>query len=116
MRVILPRMEKIRIPTGTNSVIRIVPKPENPPETIERLGVSARVAGEMLGVSEATMRSLAKQRKVRAVKFGKRKLLFSVQSLRDFIDGKQNPSMATALPADDSGKEKAWVAEGKERE
>ena len=110
-------MTKIRIPTGTNSVIRIPPKPEPvPPEPIERIGVNARVAGEMLGgVCEATMWKLAKQGKVHAVRFGKRKLLFSVQSLRDFINGKQNVSTAHAIPADKDDEEIAWVAEGKER-
>ena len=114
MQVILPRMTPIRIPTGTSSVIRIPPKPEQPTESIERLGVSARVAGKMLGVCEDTIRSLAKQGKVHAVKYGKRRLLFSIQSLRDFIEGTPNPSTATASLADNNDEEKAWVAERKE--
>ena len=107
-------MTKIHFPTGTNSVIRIAPKPEQPTESIERIGVSTRIAAEMLGVGEATVCRLAKQGKVQAQKCGKRRLTFSVQSLRDFVDGKQNASTASTIHADKDGVEIAWVAEGKE--
>jgi hypothetical protein len=80
-------MTKISIPTGTDSIIRIPEKPEQLPEPIERIGVSVRIAAEMLGVSERTMWILEKQKKVRAVRLDRR-VLFSVQSLRDFVNGK----------------------------
>ena len=118
-------MTKITIPTGTNSVIRIAPKPEQPTEFIERIGVSVRVASEMLGVGVRTMWTLAQQKKVRTVRIGTR-VIFSVESLREFIDGtlsvaahkpdggELNPSTAASSHADNNGKEIAWVAERKE--
>jgi hypothetical protein len=80
-------MTKISIPTGTDSIIRIPEKPEAQPESIERIGVSAKIAAEMLGVSERTMWILEKEQKIHTRRIGRR-VLFSVQSLRDFVNGK----------------------------
>jgi hypothetical protein len=100
----MSRMTKISIPRNHNSVIRIPTKPEQPAESIERIGVNARIASEMIGVSVRTIWNLANQGKIRTKRIGKR-VVFSVQSLRDFIDGTK--------PADNS--DTACVAEGKER-
>ena len=99
-------MTKITIPRGTDSVITIPAKPEYPvqPDAIERIGVNVRTAAEMLGVCERTMWTLAQSEKVRTTRVGKR-VIFSVQSLREFIDGAKN--------ADNP--DTACVAEGKER-
>ena len=80
-------MTKITIPRNPASAIRIPAKPEHAaqPEPIERIGVSAKRAADMLDVSERTMWTLAKQGKVRTARIGKR-VLFSVQSLRDLFN------------------------------
>ena len=75
----------ITIP-GTDMRIAIPSKEE--PE-IERIGVSAAVAARMLGVSERTVWKLSKNGVVRTSKIGKR-TIFSVQSLRELVDGTNN--------------------------
>jgi excisionase family DNA binding protein len=97
-------MTKISIPAGTNSAFRIPAKPGQPEKNVERIGVSAETAAEMLGVGVRTMWTLAKEQKIRTVRIGTR-VIFSVQSLREFIDGK---------PAIADTKDIACVAEGKE--
>ena len=98
-------MTKITIPSGGKTAFRIPTKPTQPEkQDIERIGVSAEVASEMLGVGVRTMWTLAKERRVRTVRIGRR-VLFSVQSLREFVDGKS----ANADKADI-----ACVAEGKD--
>ena len=98
-------MTKFSIPTGTKTAFRIPAKPAQPEkQDIERIGVSAEVASEMLGVGTRTMWNLAKEQKVRTIRIGTR-VVFSVQSLREFIDGK---------PAIADKPDVACVAEGKE--
>jgi len=84
----------ITIPTNTNSRIRI-PAKATPPKTDRTedpllIGVSIPKAAKMLGVSKATFVPLIKEGKVRTVRLGKR-VIVSVQSLRDFVDGKKEP-------------------------
>ena len=87
----------ITIPLNTNTGIRILAakteaKPERKrKETIERIGVSVQEAAKMLGISKPHFLPLVKEGKIRTVQIGRR-ILVSVQSLRDFVDGKpQNP-------------------------
>jgi len=86
----------ITIPLNSNTGIRI---PASQPETkterkrteyIERIGVSIQEAAKMLGISKPHFYPLMKEGKVRTVKVGRRTLV-SVQSLRDFVDGKIEP-------------------------
>jgi len=76
----------ITIPSNTTSTAFQIPAQHDDQPSIEQLGVSAKVAAEMLGVCERTMRRLAKNGHVRSVRIGKR-VIFSVQSLRELIDG-----------------------------
>jgi excisionase family DNA binding protein len=83
----------ITIPLNSNSGIRILAKQtEQKPErkqieTIERIGVSIQEGAKMLGISKPHFLPLIKEGKIRTVKIGRR-ILVSVQSLREFIDGK----------------------------
>ena len=80
-------MKTIRIPLGKTIPFQILPKPKNEPtEQIERIGVSAKRAAEMIDVCERTIWNLAKEGKIRAIRIGKR-VIISVQSLREFVDG-----------------------------
>jgi hypothetical protein len=97
-------MTIITIPTGTDSCIRIPAQPEKTEQPVERIGVSVETAAEMLAVCPRTMWNLAKEQKVRTVRIGTR-VIFSVQSLREFIDG---------VPANADNNGIACVAEGKE--
>ena len=100
-------MTKFTIPSGSRTAFRIPAKPAQPEkQDIERISVSAEIASEMLGVGTRTMWNLAKEQKVRTVRIGTR-VLFSVQSLREFIDGK---------PTNADKPDIACVAEGKERD
>ena len=86
----------ITIPSNSNTGIRIPAKPPEPKperrrtENIERIGVSIQDAAKMLGISKPHFYPLVKEGKVRTVQIGRR-ILVSVQSLRDFIDGKTEP-------------------------
>jgi excisionase family DNA binding protein len=84
----------ITILIGTNSSIRIPAKAEKPGRKqlggVERIGYSTQEAATALGVSEPTILLLIKEKKIRIVKIGHRTIV-SVQSLRDFIDGKKEP-------------------------
>jgi len=86
----------ITIPRNTNTGIRILakqpkPKPEGKQtEVIERIGVSIQESAKMLGISKPHFYPLIKEGKVRTVQVGRRTLV-SVQSLREFVDGKKAP-------------------------
>jgi excisionase family DNA binding protein len=109
----LPRMTKITIPTGNTSVITIPEKSAQPePQPIERIGVSVEIAAEMLDVSVRTMWNLAKEGKIRTVRTGARRVIFSVQSIKEFVNGKENHCQHQCSPADKSST--ACVAGGKE--
>ena len=88
-------MNKITIPAGTESRIRIPAKSEKPQRRtpvgeVERIGVSLERAAAMLGVSAPTVRVLIDGGSIRCARLGKR-CIVSVQSLRDFVDGKKEP-------------------------
>jgi len=83
----------ITIPFNTSSGIRIPeftlpekPKPKQI-ESIERISVSIQDAAKMLGISKPHFLPLIKEGKIRTVTVGRR-ILVSVQSLREFVDGK----------------------------
>ena len=86
----------ITIPLNTNTGIRIParqpdPKPERKQsENISQIGVSIPKAAKMLGIGKPKCLSLIKEGKIRAVRAGKR-VVVSVQSLREFVDGKSEP-------------------------
>jgi len=88
LRAKLPRMTKITIPTGTHSRITIptqVAKPDC--KGTERIGFSIDETAESLGISVPIVRSLVKDKTIRTVRVGKR-VIVSVRSLREFVDGK----------------------------
>jgi predicted transcriptional regulator len=73
--------------------IRILPKTETKNEQTENLdciGGSVAKAATRIGVSERTIWDLAKTGIIRTTRIGRR-CIFSVQSLRDFVDGTQEP-------------------------
>ena len=86
----------ITIASNTNTGIRITAKPLEPKserkrtEGIERIDVSIQEAAKMLGISKPHFLPLVNEGKIRTVKIGRR-ILVSVQSLRDFVDGTKNP-------------------------
>jgi len=86
----------ITIPLNSNTGIQIpvVTPPEKPKpkqaESIERVSVSIQDAAKMLGISKPHFLPLIKEGKIRTVKIGRR-ILVSVQSLREFVDGKKAP-------------------------
>jgi excisionase family DNA binding protein len=84
------------IPLNTNTGIRIsagttqAPSDSKRKEDIRPIGVSIPQAAKMLGVSKKTFYPLIKEGKIRTVKIGRR-VLVSVQSLHEFVDGKTAP-------------------------
>jgi len=82
------------IPSGEDSHITIPSKAEKPQQKSDgdgdRIGVSVKRAAEMLDLSERTVWTLMKTGKIRATRIGTRNII-SVQSLRELIDGKQEP-------------------------
>ena len=88
----------ITIASNTNSGIRILPKaaePEKPKEgrtekATPRIAVSVLDAAKMLGISKPHFLPLVKEGKIRTIRIGRR-ILVSVQSLRDFVDGIEAP-------------------------
>jgi len=87
----------ITIPLNSNTGIRLPArkppeKPERKPtENVPQIGVSIPQAAKLLDVGKPLMVHLVKTEKIRAVKMGKR-IVVSVQSLRDFMDGTTAPS------------------------
>jgi hypothetical protein len=104
-------MTTFTIPTGTKSAFHIPPKAAPPLANIERIGVSAEIAAEMIGVGVRTMWNLAKEQKIRTVRIGTR-VIFSVQSLKEFVDGTEKHKNK---PESDDTNGVACVAEGKEQ-
>ena len=105
----------ITIPLNTNSGIRISakpadPKPERKPaESIPQIGVSIPQATKMLNIGKPLMSLLVRTGQIRAIKLGKR-IVVSVQSLREFVDGKNTPRNSTEnaeLPGEKS--KNAWA-------
>jgi len=82
-------MIPILVPARSNVRVRIPIKNNKPapPDDIERIGVSMRTAAKMLELSERSMWVLVKEKKIRSIKCGAR-VIVSVQSLREFVDGK----------------------------
>jgi len=80
----------IHIPARTPSE-----KPEH--KTIEQIGVSVQEAAKMLGISKPHFLPLVKEGKIRTVRIGRR-ILVSVQSLRDFVDGAAPPIRSKMPP------------------
>jgi excisionase family DNA binding protein len=99
----------ITIPLNTNSGIRISAKPEEPKperkqrEVIPQIGVSIPQAAKMLNIGKPLMSNLVKTGQIRAIKLGKR-VVVSVQSLRDFIDGTKEPRNSIENAAELQGK------------
>ena len=99
----------ITIPLNTNSGIRISAKPEeSKPErkqadVIPQIGVSIPQAAKMLNIGKPLMSLLVKTGQIRAVKLGKR-VVISVQSLHEFMDGKNAPCNSTENIAELPGK------------
>jgi excisionase family DNA binding protein len=75
----------ITIPTGTDSQINIPIKPKEQ-IAIERIGVSVKEAATMLGLCERTVWKLINNNKIKTIRIGRR-VIVSVQSLRDFVNG-----------------------------
>ena len=86
----------ITVPRNSNNGIRILAKPPEPKperkrtEEIPPIGISIPQAAKMIGVSKDTFLVLVKTGGVRTVRINKR-VIVSVQSLRDFVDGKAEP-------------------------
>jgi excisionase family DNA binding protein len=82
----------ITIPLNTNTGIRIPERtpPEKPEckqtKSIPQIGVSIPQAAKMLNIGKPLMSHLVKTGQIRAVKLGKR-IVVSVQSLHDLVDG-----------------------------
>ena len=99
----------ITIPLNSNSGIRISAKTEEPnPErkqadVIPQIGVSIPQAAKMLNIGKPLMSLLVKTGQIRAIKLGKR-VVISVQSLREFVDGKNAPCNSTENIAEFPGK------------
>jgi len=62
-----------------------------------------REAAKILGISKPHFLPLVKERKIRTVKIGRR-ILVSVQSLRDFVDGRDEPRNSEENAAELQGK------------
>ena len=100
----------ITIPLNSNTGIRIPARtPQKKPEgkqteSIPPIGVSIPQAAKMLGVSKDTFMVLVKEEKVRTVRINKR-VIVSIQSLRDFVDGKNEPQNSVENTAELHGEE-----------
>jgi excisionase family DNA binding protein len=101
----------ITIPLNTNTGIRITarqaePQPERKQtESIPPIGVSIPQAAKLLNVGKPLMANLVKTGKIRAVKIGKR-VVVSVQSLRDLVDGTKDPHNSMENTAESQGETK----------
>jgi len=92
----------ITIPLNTNTGITI-PARAKPAQSdskqkvdISPIAVSIPEAATMLGVSKKTFYPLIKDGKVRTVNIGRR-ILVSIQSLHEFVDGKKESSHSTEM-------------------
>jgi len=89
-------MPTITIPTSSKSRITIPAKNKQwKPKgkwagDVERIGVSVEEAAIMLSLCVRSVWVLIKDGRIRHVKFGTR-CIVSVKSLREFVDGKQEP-------------------------
>ena len=87
-------MTYFTIPASTESRISIPAKAEKPQrdpgDDVERIGVSVAKAAIMLDLCERSVWTLMKTGKLRYVCVGTRRIV-SVQSLRDFVNGKKEP-------------------------
>jgi len=88
----------ITIASNTSTGIRIParippekPKRERTEETLPRIAVSIQDAAKMLGISKPHFLPLVKEGKIRTVQIGRR-IVVSVQSLRELVDGKPQNS------------------------
>ena len=75
----------VKLTKEGRKMIRIVNKQEKQ-EQIERLAVSPREAARMIGISERSLFDLLKAGQLPHRKL-KRKILISMQALRDFVNG-----------------------------
>jgi len=66
---------------------------------------SVQEAAKMLGISKPHFLPLVKEEKIRTVKIGRR-ILVSVQSLRELVDGKKEPCDSPENTAELQGKTK----------
>ena len=88
-------MPTVTVPTGSTSRITIPAKNKQwKPNSrwkgdIERIGVSVEEAALMLSLCVRSVWVLIKDGRIRHVKFGTR-CIVSVQSLREFVDGKRD--------------------------
>jgi len=86
----------ITIPLNSNTGIRIPARtPQKKPEgkrteSIPPIGVSIPQAAKMLNIGKPLVSHLVKTGEIRAIKLGKR-VVVSVQSLHDLVDGKNEP-------------------------
>ena len=81
----------ITVPACSNVRVQIPVNPKNQihetTDDVEQLGVSVKKAAKMIDLSERTVWTLIKEGQVRSVRCGTR-VIVSVQSLREFVDGK----------------------------
>jgi len=92
----------ITIPLNSNTGIRIPartppekPKQKRTEEAPPRIAVSVQEAAKLLGISKPHFLPLINEGKIRTVRIGRR-VLVSVQSLREFVDGKPRNSPENA--------------------
>jgi excisionase family DNA binding protein len=84
---------------------RVEQKPEDKrTESIPPIGVSISQAAKLLNIGKPLMYNLIKTGKIRATKLGKR-VIVSVQSLREFIDGKKEPCDSIENTGESQGKD-----------
>ena len=99
----------ITVPLNSNPGIRIPARtpPEKPKckrtENAEQIGVSIPQAAKLLNVGKPLMANLVKTGQIRAIKLGKR-VVVSVQSLRELVDGKKEPHTSLENAAEVQGK------------
>ena len=83
--------------------VSLTSKPLPTANHIERIGVSATVAAQMIGVSERTIWNLATAGTIHYVRVGTR-CIFSVRSLDQFINGSQEPETRSKNHEGQTGK------------
>jgi len=98
-------MSKVTVSAGSKPRIQIPArdkqaKPKKMTSEIERIGVSVEVASIMLGLSVRSVWVLIKDGRIRHVKFGTR-CIVSVQSIREFVDGKETQLEICIKPGDE---------------